>query len=204
MSFALLASNSHRRTNHLQREERTMRKAIAALFVSLDGVVGSPEKWHLPYFNEEMGAAIGESMAESDALLMGRVNYEEWAEYWPNQSSDESGFADYMNNTPKYVVSTTLNDVEWNNSKLLGGDLSEVAKLKQEPGADITINGSPTLVRSLIREGLLDELRLMIHPVVVGEGKRLFEDGERGAFELADSRTFDTGVVYAIYKPVAS
>jgi dihydrofolate reductase len=102
------------------------------------------------------------------------------------------------------VVSTTLEDVEWNNSKLLGGDLSEVAKLKREPGKDITISGSPTLVRSLIREGLLDELRLMIHPVVVGEGKRLFEDGEQGAFELADSKTFDTGVVYAIYKPVAS
>jgi dihydrofolate reductase len=85
-----------------------MRTLIAALFVSLDGVAESPEEWHLPYFNEEMGAAIGEAMGNSDALLMGRVNYEEWAAYWPNQSADESGFADYMNNTPKYVVSTTL------------------------------------------------------------------------------------------------
>jgi dihydrofolate reductase len=87
---------------------------------------------------------------------------------------------------------------------LLGGDLAEVAKLKQEPGKDITISGSPTLVRSLIREGLLDELRLMIHPVVVGSGRRLFEGGERAAFELGDSKTFETGVVYATYRPAAS
>jgi dihydrofolate reductase len=181
-----------------------MRKVIAALFVSLDGVTEAPQDWNPAYFNEEMGAAIGEAMSNSDALLMGRVNYEEWAAYWPNQSADQSNFADYMNNTPKYVVSTTLKDVEWNNSKLLGGDLAEVAKLKEEPGKDITISGSATLVRSLIREGLLDELRLMIHPVVVGHGRRLFEDGEQAAFELADSRTFETGVVYATYRPAAS
>jgi dihydrofolate reductase len=181
-----------------------MRKVIAALFVSLDGVTESPQDWNPAYFNEEMGAAIGEAMSNSDALLMGRVNYEEWAAYWPNQSPDESDFADFMNNTPKYVVSTTLKDVEWNNSELLGGDLAEVAKLKEEPGKDITISGSPTLVRSLIREGLLDELRLMIHPVVVGSGRRLFEGGEQAAFELSDSKTFETGVVYATYRPVST
>jgi dihydrofolate reductase len=182
-----------------------MRKVIAALFVSLDGVMESPERWHLPYFNDEMQAAIGESMAGSDAFLMGRVNYEEWAAYWPSQTSDDSGFADFMNNAPKYVVSTTLDEVEWQNSTLLDGDLAEeVTKLKQQPGKDITISGSATLVRSLLRAGLLDELRLMIHPVVVGNGRRLFEDGDQNSFELADSKTFKTGVVYATYRPAAS
>jgi dihydrofolate reductase len=182
-----------------------MRKVIAALFVSLDGVMESPEKWHLPYFNDEMQAAIGKAMSESDAFLMGRVNYEEWAAYWPSQTADDSGFADFMNNTPKYVVSNTLEgELEWQNSTLLKGDLAgELTKLKQEPGKDITISGSATLVRSLLREGLLDELRLMVHPVVVGEGRRLFENGDRHGMELVDSTTFDTGVVYVTYRPAA-
>ncbi len=111
-----------------------MRKITAAFFISLDGVVELPEQWNLPYFNEEMGAAIGATMAQSDALMMGRVNYEAWAKYWPAQSSDNE-FAAYMNTTPKFVVSTTLDTVEWNNSTLINGDgMDKFAKLKQQPG----------------------------------------------------------------------
>jgi dihydrofolate reductase len=180
-----------------------MRKVTAGLFLSLDGVVESPEKWHFPYFNDEMGEAIGAAMAAADAMLLGRVTYQEFASYWPGVSSEDQPFADHMNNTPKYVVSTTLDKVEWNNSTLIKGNVAEeIAKLKQQPGKDIGITGSATLVQSLLQEDLLDELGLMIHPVVVGTGRRLFEEGggQKG-LKLVDSRTFSTGVVYLTYQP---
>lgn len=177
-----------------------MRKIIAALFISLDGVVESPDKWHFPYFNDEMGAAIGSAMGESDALMMGRVNYQEWSAYWPS-SNDE--FAAFMNNTTKYVVSNTLDTPTWNNSTLITGDIAaEITKLKQQPGKDISISGSGTLVQSLLQLNLLDELRLMIHPIVVGSGKRLFPDGvPTKPLKLVDSQTFSTGVLYVTYQP---
>ncbi|MGH3085778.1 MAG: dihydrofolate reductase family protein [Rubrobacteraceae bacterium] len=180
-----------------------MRKVTAGLFVSLDGVTESPEEWQLPYFNDEMGEAVGAAMAQADAMLLGRVTYQEFASYWPGVSSEDQPFADYMNNTPKYVVSTTLDEVEWSNSTLVKGDVAEeIAKLKQQPGENIGITGSATLVRSLLQNDLLDELTLMVHPVVVGSGERLFEDGEdRKALELVDSKTFATGVVYLAYRP---
>jgi dihydrofolate reductase len=184
-----------------------MRKVIASELVSLDGVMEAPETWHLTYFNDEMGEAIGAAMAEADAFLFGRVTYEEFAAFWPSQSGDDQEFADYMNNTPKYVVSTTLEEpLEWNNSTLINGDVAqEITRLKQQPGKDISISGSGTLVRSLLRDGLLDELRLMVHPIVLGSGKRLFGDeGDQNALELVDSKTFSTGVLYLTYQPAHS
>ena len=183
-----------------------MRKEIASEIVSLDGVVESPEKWHFPYFNDEMGEAIGEAMGASDSMLLGRVTYEEFAAFWPSQepSEEDQETTDYMNNTPKFVVSKTLEEpLEWNNSTLIKGDAAEeITNLKQEPGKDISITGSPTLVRSLLQEDLLDELRLMVHPIVVGSGKRLFEDGgDQKALQLVDSETFSTGVLYLTYQP---
>ena len=180
-----------------------MRKVVAAEFLSLDGVMESPDKWHFPYFNEEMGQAVGEGFAAADAMLMGRVNYEEWAAFWPEQDPQENPIADHMNGVRKYVVSTTLEEpLEWNNSTLIGENVvEEIAELKRQAGGDISISGSPTLVRSLLKDGLIDELRLMVHPVVVGGGKRLFEEGDRVALELVDSKTFSTGVVYLTYRP---
>jgi dihydrofolate reductase len=180
-----------------------MRKITAGLFVSLDGVTQSPERWQLPYFNDEMGEAVGTAMAAADAMLLGRVTYQEFASYWPGVSPEDQPFAGYMNNTPKYVVSTTLEGpLEWNNSTLIEGNVAEeIARLKQQPGENIGITGSATLVRSLLRDGLLDELGLMVHPIVVGSGKRLFEDWEaQKALELVDSKTFGTGVVYLTYR----
>ena len=179
-----------------------MRKITAAFFISLDGVVELPEQWNVPYFNDEMGAAIGATMAQSDALMMGRVNYEAWVSYWPAQSSDNQ-FAAYMNTTPKFVVSTTLDNVEWNNSTLIKGDvMAEITKLKQQPGKNISISGSGTLVQSLLHANLLDEVQLMIHPLVVGRGKRLFTGGdEQHPFKLINAQTFSTGVVYLTYQP---
>lgn len=183
-----------------------MRKIVAGLIISLDGVVEAPEKWHYRYFNDESGAAIESQMAASDTMLLGRVTYQEFASYWPNQSSDDMPMADYMNNVPKLVVSTTLDRVEWQNSTLIGGDVvEELTRLKQQPGKDITITGSITLVQSLLRDGLLDELQLLLHPIVVGSGKRLFEDGnDQTPLDLVDSKTFSTGVVTLTYRPASA
>ena len=180
-----------------------MRKIIAGLFMSLDGVVESPEQWHFPYFNDEMGAAVGAQMAESDAMLLGRRTYQEFAAYWADKGSDEP-FADQMNKTPKYVASTTLDKVEWENSTLIEGNVvEELTKLKQQPGKNISITGSATLVRSLLQDGVLDELRLLVHPIVVGHGKRLFEEGTgQVPLKLVDSKTFTTGVLSLTYQPV--
>ena len=181
-----------------------MREVIASEFVSLDGVFEAPDQWHFPYFNDEMGQEIGAAMAASDAMLMGRVLYEEWADFWPQQDPEENPFAGRMNGVRKYVVSTTLKEpLGWNNSTLIKETVAEeIAGLKRQTGGDISISGSGSLVQSLLKDGLIDELRLMIHPVVVGSGKRLFEDGgDRQALELVDSKTFATGVLYLTYRP---
>ena len=183
-----------------------MRSVTVGLFVSLDGVTESPESWQLPYFNDEMGEIIGAAMAAADAMLLGRVTYQEFASYWPGVRSEDQPFADYMNNTPKYVVSTTLDNVEWNNSTLIKGNVvEEIAKLKQQPGKNIGITGSTTLVQSLLQNNLLDELGLMIHPVVLGSGKRLFKaGGDQKALKLVESKTFSTGVLYLTYQPAGN
>jgi dihydrofolate reductase len=201
MSLAVPAGSNSKGNSRLERN--VMRKVVASLFVSLDGVMEAPEKWHFPYFNDEMGEVILKAMSASDALLLGRRTYQEFAAFWPNQPADEDPMATFINESPKYVVSTSLEEVDWKNSTLLRRDVAnEVKKLKGLPGKDISISGSATLVRSLLREGLLDELRLMIHPVVVGSGRRLFENGTpQAALELVDSETFSTGVVDLTYRP---
>ena len=181
-----------------------MRKVIVSEFVSLDGVFEAPDQWHFPYFNDEMGQEIGAAMGQADAMLMGRVLYEEWSTFWPQQDPEENPIAARMNGIQKYVVSTTLEGpLGWNNSTLIGENVAEeISRLKQQSGKDISISGSGSLVRSLLKDGLIDELRLMVHPVVVGSGKRLFEEGgEQIALELVDSKTFSTGVVYLTYAP---
>jgi dihydrofolate reductase len=177
-----------------------MRKIVAGLFLSLDGVMESPEQWQFPYFNDEMGQAIAAQMAESDTMLLGRRTYQEFAAYWPNQPSD-APMAELMNTTPKLVASTTLDTVDWKNSSLLRGSLvEELTKLKLQPGKNMNITGSATLVRSLLRHDLLDELRLMVCPILVGSGRLLFEQaGDRKELALLDSRTFSTGVVSLTY-----
>ena len=179
-----------------------MRKVTAGLFISLDGVVESPDQWQFDHFDEDMMAGMGSQIAAEDTVLLGRVTYQEWAAYWPT-STDEP-YASHINNTPKYVVSTTLERVEWQNSTLIKGSLAEeVTRLKQQPGKTIGVAGSPTLVRSLLQEDLLDELTLMIHPVVVGRGKRLFKDGDAlKRLKLVYSKTTRTGVLILTYQPI--
>jgi dihydrofolate reductase len=209
MSFAPLGGLQQRpETNALRNQrlkEDPMRKIVAAYFISLDGVVESPDKWHFPYFNEEMGEAIGSAMADADAMLLGRVNYEEWAAYWPTHTGDDQEFAEYINNVPKYVVSTTLTKADWSNSTLISEDVAaEITKLKQQPGKNISMSGSGTLAAWLLQNDLVDELRLLVHPIVVGSGKRLFPDGTpQKPLELVGSKTFSTGVLDLTYRPAA-
>ncbi|MBA3414192.1 MAG: dihydrofolate reductase family protein [Chloroflexia bacterium] len=181
-----------------------MRKIVAGLFVSLDGVFEAPDQWHFPYFNDEMGEAVGAQMAASDTMLLGRVTYEEFASYWPHQSPDDNEIAGHMNDTPKLVVSTTLTDVDgWQNSTLIKGNVAEeLTRLKGQPGKNIAITGSGTLVRSLLRDDLLDELNLLVHPIIVGPGKRLFADEDHSkGLELVNTKTFGTGVLSLTYQP---
>jgi dihydrofolate reductase len=179
-----------------------MRKITAGLFISLDGVVEAPETWHFPYFNDEMGAAVDAMTATSDTMLLGRKTYQMFAGFWPHQGS-EVEMADQMNNTPKLVVSSTLDTVdEWQNSSLLKGDPLEVLPaMKREPGRNINIVGSVTLVRSLLRAKVLDELSLLVHPIAVGHGMRLFDEGETQPLELVEATTFSTGVLHTVYRP---
>jgi dihydrofolate reductase len=179
-----------------------MRKIKSNFFISLDGVVESPDKWHFPYFDDEMGAAVGAGFATTDALLMGRVLYEEWAAYWPEHADEP--FGDVMNSMKKYVVSSSLQSAEWENSELVNGDVAKkLTDLKATDGGDIAMSGSATTVRWLLREGLLDELNLLVHPIAVGSGlARLFPPDEPTvALELRSSETFKSGVLNLSYAP---
>ncbi|MEV4416414.1 dihydrofolate reductase family protein [Catellatospora sp. NPDC049609] len=177
-----------------------MRKIVAGIFVSLDGVAEAPQDWHFPYFNDEMGEAVGALMSDAETTLLGRTTYEGFAAYWPD-SDDE--MAAMMNAQPKVVVSTTLENPTWQNTTVVR-DLDGVRALKERDGGTIGVTGSLVLVRSLLRAGLLDELHLMIHPIWVGHGERLFDEGETVPLTLLKSETFKTGVLNLTYTRAAS
>ncbi len=178
----------------------------SGLFISLDGVIESPETWHFPYFDDQMGAAVGALIDESDATLIGRQTYDEFAAYWPQADADDPMTA-VMNGARKYVVSTTLTDPEWENTTAVhpsdgSGDVAtQLSRLKQDTRLGTT--GSATLVRWMLEAGLVDELHLLVHPVVVGSGKKLFAYGAKVPLELVSSTTFKTGVLHLVYKPAS-
>ena len=178
-----------------------MRKITAGLFISLDGVVEAPETWHFPYFNDEMGEVVESLAAQSDTMLLGRNTYQMFAGFWPQQGDDVE-LAAHMNGVDKLVVSSTLDSVdEWQNSTLLQGEpIKELTALKDGPGKDLNIVGSITLVRSLLRAKVLDELHLLVHPIAVGHGIRLFDEGETQPLALVSASTFSTGVLHTVYR----
>ena len=190
-----------------------MGKIVSNFFMSLDGVVESPDQWHFPYFNDEMGAAIDQGAAASAAFLMGRVLYEEWSSYWPNAAAEAppgepeeaaNSFASFINNIPKYVVSSTLDEATWNNTTIVSGDVAgQLRKIKEQTAGDITMSGSATLVRWLLANGLLDELHLLVHPIAVCHGERLFEGTPTYPLQLVGHETFETGVLNLTYTPAA-
>jgi dihydrofolate reductase len=191
-----------------------MGKLVVNTFTTLDGVMqapGMPEEdreggfdqggWQVPYFDEESGQVMAEGMASFDALLLGRKTYEIFASYWPNAPADDP-MAERLNKIPKYVASRTLDNVTWENSTLLKGDVDyEVPRLK-EAYNEIHTSGSGNLVQSLMKRGLVDQYNLWVYPVLLGSGKRLFGDGTMPtALRLVESKTFGNGAVLLSYQP---
>lgn len=173
-----------------------MRKIVVTEFVSLDGIMEDPA-WTFKYWNDETAKFKGEESA-SDALLLGRVTYQGFAAAWP-ESKDEG--APYFNSVRKYVVSTTLDKAEWNNSVLIKNNIvAEITKLKQQEGKDITVHGSATLVQTLIQNDLVDRYRLLVYPLVLGKGKRLFQEGVTATLKLVRTQAFSSGVAALIYE----
>ena len=192
-----------------------MSKIVVFMNLTLDGVMQAPGRpdedrrggfeyggWATPYADPGIGKAAGESMATTGALLFGRRTYEDFYSVWPNRT--DNPFTEVLNNTQKYVASTTLKEpLSWINSTLLKGDAAEaVVQLKKQPGKDIVILGSGELVRSLMQRNLIDEYMLLIHPLILGSGRRLFIDGAFAALQLVNTQTSTTGVVIATYQPV--
>ncbi len=179
-----------------------MGSITSSLFISLDGVIEAPETWHFPYFDDEMGAAVGALMGAADATLLGRTTYDEFAAYWPSADPADP-VTGMMNGARKYVVSDSLTEAAWENSSVVGGGPEAVARqlaeLKQDHALGIT--GSATLVQWLLEQRLVDELHLLVHPIVVGKGRKLFEDGAQVPLELVSLEVFGTGVVHLVYRP---
>jgi dihydrofolate reductase len=176
-----------------------MRKIKLAIYVSLDGVVENPA-WTAPFWNEELSDMQEAYLFSSDTLLLGRVTYQGFAASWPNMEAATGDFGKRMNSMPKLVASRTLSETEWNASLIEGDLATEVAKLKEQPGEDILIYGSGDLVDELTRVGLIDEYRLIVYPVMVGTGKRLFADSSERTLRLADTATTATGVTVLTYE----
>ncbi|MEQ4299838.1 dihydrofolate reductase family protein [Plantactinospora sp. B6F1] len=179
-----------------------MGRIVLSIFTTADGIVDEPQRFTFQFVSEDSMQTGLEQLRAADALLLGRVTYQGFAAAWPNMT-DEAGFADKMNNMPKYVVSTTLDRAEWNNTTVISENVAEtIAKLKVEVDGDILIYGSVGLVRWLLRNDLLDELRLVTYPVVLGGGVRLFEESDEPmVLRLVGVQTFESGVVLSTYTP---
>jgi dihydrofolate reductase len=189
--------------------EEIMRKIAAGLFISLDGVVEAPDQWHFPYFNDEMGAAVDATLGTADTMLFGRKTYDSFAGAWPEREAaggEDAHFAKVLGDVRKIVLSNQKLDFTWRNSEQFEGDFVEtVTALKNEPGGTIALSGSVSVVRQLLAAGLLDELHLLVHPVAVRHGMRLFDEGDTAVpLKLLSSQTFQTGVLNLVYAPADS
>lgn len=174
-------------------------RLVVTEFVSLDGVAESPA-WTFPYWTDDTQEFKAEETKRSSALLLGRVTYEEFAKAWPGRSAAEGG--DFFNPVKKYVVTSTRTKDIWQNASFLPADRKAIEALKAKPGGDLTVHGSLSLARWLVSEGLVDELRLLVYPVVVGKGKRLFDDGVSPAtLKLREAKPLQKGVVALVYEP---
>jgi dihydrofolate reductase len=182
-----------------------MRKITAGLFISLDGVVEAPDQWHFPYFNEEMGDAVGATLGQVDTMLFGRKTYDSFAGAWPEREAaggEDAAFAKLIGDARKIVVSNQDLEFTWRNSEQLEGDLVEaVTALKEEGEGTIGMSGSVSIVRQLLAAGLLDELHLLVHPIVVGQGAHLFAEGATYPLRLVHHEAWPTGVLNLVYTP---
>ena len=199
MNFKWLA------TLYLLMTQNSMRKLIVSAWVSLDGIFDADtmEQWFNPYHSDARAAYIKETIDAADAFVLGRTTYEMLAPYWSAQQNNEMGVAARLNSLPKYVVSSTLQKADWTNSTIVSGNATQaVARLKQQPGQDIVIMGSASLVQSLMQADLIDQYRFLVQPIIVGSGKRFFKDGMQSpSLKLVSCQTFDLGVVLLTYEP---
>ncbi|MEO3855632.1 dihydrofolate reductase family protein [Acrocarpospora sp. B8E8] len=179
-----------------------MRKIITSTYVTLDGFIDNPHLWSFDYWSDEAAQYAHALLFASDILLMGRVTYEGFAAAWPGRAGADD-FADRINAMDKYVVTSTLDKADWNNTTIIPSDdlIAEVTRLKEQPGGDILIYGCGQLTDALRESGLLDEYRLWVHPVSVGAGQRLFREGTKAAFTLANTETFASGLTILTYQP---
>jgi dihydrofolate reductase len=186
-----------------------MRRITAGLFISLDGVVEDPQDWHFPYFDDEMGRAVDAQLGAADTVLLGRTTYDSFAGAWPDREAaggEDAAMAKALGDARKIVVSNQDLEFTWRNSEQLRGDLVQaVTALKNEPGTtDIGMSGSVSIVRQLLTAGLIDELHLLVHPIALRTGMRLFDEGEPIPLRLVSSKAFPTGVLHLIYAPAES
>jgi dihydrofolate reductase len=183
-----------------------MRKIVVSEGVSLDGVFDAETmgQWAAPYYSDERDAVIRKTILASDALLIGRTTYDLQAWYWPNQKGDKYGIANHKNSMPKYVVTSKPLQAQWNNATVIQNNVvEEIARLKEQPGKDILIEGSATLVQALAQAGLVDEYRFLVHPAIVGSGKRFFKEGMGlTKLKLVESKPISLGVVLLSYQPI--
>jgi dihydrofolate reductase len=188
--------------------QNNLRKLIVSEWMTLDGVfdADSMKEWFEPYESQDRQEYIKENVLTSDAFLVGRVTYEMLASYWPNQKNNFAGIADRLNSAPKYVVSSTLKKAEWNNSTIIEDNVvEEITKLKQQPGQDILVFGSAKLVQSLMEADLVDEYRFLVHPIIMGSGKRFFSDEMAGTkLKLVKTETLDLGVTLDCYQSITN
>jgi dihydrofolate reductase len=176
-----------------------MRKLVESTFITIDGVIGSPEKWGMPYWDDEHNAKAHDMLFAADSLLLGRETYQGFAQWWPQAESD--AYSDRINALPKHVASTTLTELTWN-ATLLGPDIAaEVAKLKEQPGGDILKYGTGRLDLTLIRNNLVDEFHFWVFPVIAGSGQRLLDGIDVTHLNLVDQSTFKSGITVLVYQP---
>lgn len=179
-----------------------MMKIIACDFLTLDGVMEASEQWQPSYVSPDLAEAMSAHIHGAAGTLLGRVTYELFAGYWPLQTHNEFGIADKLNREPKYVVSSTLHEAAWHNTTIITGSVTgEITKLKQQSGGYLRLVGSATLAQSLMQAGLIDEFWLLVHPIVRGDGKRLFAGGmEQASLKQVEARPFSSGVVLLRYE----
>ena len=180
-----------------------MRQIIVAEYITVNGIMEAPETWQFPFYSPDFAEYNNSQIQASGTLLLGRKTYEIFSSFWPTQKKNEFGIADKLNSTPKIVVSTTLKKADWNNSTIISKNIvEEISTLKKQEGSFISVSGSRQLVNTLLQNGLVDEIRLMVHPIVQNNGLPLFDKPERNInLKLLEAKTFSSGVTVLNYQP---
>jgi dihydrofolate reductase len=187
------------------QEDAKMGTIVVSEYMTVDGVIEAPENWHFPYMTDESQADTARQINSFEVLLLGRKTYDAFAPVWPTMTNNEFGIADHLNNAPKYVVSTTMQTADWNNTTIISQDIvASIRKLKDSTTGKIGITGSATLVRTLVQAGLVDEFELMVDPIALGTGLRLFSEDSAPKLRLLENKAYSNGVLLLRYAPATA